>query len=114
MSKAFDKARQIKDSGEIKRIKDANKITKRAVAEVQKGSKVGMTEKQAAAEFDSLILRLGVDGTSFPSIVCFGKNAALLLHHSPDHTKLKYGDFVLIDVGVKLDNYCSDVHKDNH
>ena len=70
--------------------------------------KVGVSEKQVAAEFDSLILKFGADGTSFPSIVCFGRNAALP-HHSPDHTRLKYGDFVLIDVGVKLDNYCSDV-----
>ena len=30
VAKAFDKVRQIKDGGEIKRIKDANRITKRA------------------------------------------------------------------------------------
>ncbi len=108
VSEAFEKARQVKDSNEIKRIKDANIITKRAIAEVQRGLKAGMTEKQAASRFDSLILKLGADGTSFPSIVCFGRNAALP-HHSPDKTKLRYGDFVLIDVGVKMDNYCSDV-----
>ena len=108
VSAAFEKARQVKDAQEIRRIKNANRITKKAIADTQKALKVGMTEKEAAAMFDSLILKHGADGTSFPSIVCFGRNAALP-HHSPDRTKLRYGDFVLIDVGVKLDNYCSDV-----
>jgi Xaa-Pro dipeptidase len=107
-SEAFEKARQVKDRHEIERIRKASRITKKAIAAVQKGLKVGMTEKEAAADFDSRILKMGADGTSFPSIVCFGKNAALP-HHSPDSTRLKYGDFVLIDVGVKLNNYCSDV-----
>ncbi len=108
VSEAFELARQVKGSDELNRIAAANKITKKAIALVQNKLKAGMTEREAAAEFDSTILGLGADGVSFPSIVCFGKNAALP-HHGPDDTKLKNGDFVLIDVGVKLHNYCSDV-----
>ena len=108
VSGAFDAARQVKGSIELDRIAAANRITKRAIAQVYKSLRVGMTEKEAAAEFEYLILKHGADGTSFPSIVCFGRNAALP-HHGPDGTRLRYGDFVLIDVGVKLDNYCSDV-----
>ncbi|MCL4364834.1 MAG: aminopeptidase P family protein [Candidatus Marsarchaeota archaeon] len=107
-SAAFEAARRVKDSLEISRIREANRITKRAIAEVQKGLKLGVTEREVAAEFDSLILKMGADGTSFSSIVSFGKNAALP-HHAPDDTRLKYGDFVLMDVGVKCSNYCSDV-----
>lgn len=108
VSEAFELARQIKDPEELRRIASANKITKAAIAMVQKRLVEGMTEKAAAAEFESAILELGADGVSFPSIVCFGKNAALP-HHGPDNTRLKKGDFVLIDVGVRLHNYCSDV-----
>ncbi len=108
VSGAFELARQVKGPDELNRIAAANKITKKAIALVQRRLRIGMTEREAAAEFDTTILKLGADGVSFPSIVCFGKNAALP-HHGPDDTRLKRGDFVLIDVGVKLHNYCSDV-----
>lgn len=108
VSQAFEKARAVKERDEISRIRHANRITKAAITMVQKSLKVGMSEKEVAAMFDSLILKMGADATAFPSIVCFGKNAALP-HHGPDNTRLKYGDFVLIDVGVKVKNYCSDV-----
>lgn len=108
VSNAFETARSVKDPEEIKRIKEANRITKKAIALLQKRLRVGMTEKDAAMIFDNLILELGADGNSFPSIVCFGRNAAFP-HHSPDDTRLRYGDFVLIDVGCKVRNYCSDV-----
>ncbi|MEM3838965.1 MAG: Xaa-Pro peptidase family protein [Candidatus Micrarchaeaceae archaeon] len=108
VSNAFEEARRIKDNGEISRIRMANKITKNAIAKVQAELKVGMTEKEVARRFGNYILEYGADGTSFDSIVCFGKNSALP-HHAPDMTKLKHGDLVLIDVGVKVGNYCSDV-----
>ncbi len=107
-STAFEKAREVKGILEISRIRKANRITKLAIADVQKRLKVGMTEKEAAMMFENRILELGADGTSFDSIVCFGRNAALP-HHSPDSTKLRYGDMVLMDVGVRISNYCSDV-----
>ena len=107
-SAAFEKAREVKGVLEISRIRKANRITKLAIAGVQKHLKAGITEKEAARMFENRILELGADGPSFDSIVCFGKNAALP-HHSPDSTRLRYGDIVLMDVGVKVNNYCSDV-----
>lgn len=108
VSDAFAKAREIKDYEEIRRISKASSITKKAIAITISKLKAGMTEKEAAAVYENAIMLLGADGTSFGSIVCFGKNAALP-HHVPDGTRLKYGDFVLIDVGSKVGNYCSDV-----
>ena len=108
VSGAFERARIVKDGEELRRMIAANRITKRAIAETQKRLKEGMTERQAAAGFEALALKYGADAVSFPPIVCFGKNAALP-HHGPDGTKLKHGDLVLIDVGVKVRNYCSDV-----
>ncbi len=108
VSDAFEKARSVKSDDEIRRIRKASRITKKAIAETQKRLKTGVTEKEVAREFGDAILRLGADGTSFDPIISFGKNAALP-HHSPDKTRLRYGDFVLMDVGVKVRNYCSDV-----
>ncbi len=108
VSKAFEKAREIKSKPEIDRIRKAARITKEAISESHKHLKEGMTEKELAAIFEFHALKLGCDGLSFSTIVCFGANAALP-HHSPDNTKLKKGDFVLMDVGVKVRNYCSDI-----
>ncbi len=108
ISEAFSKARLVKSEYEIDLIKKAVKITKWAMVLIQKDLKEGMTELQLAARFDGISAEIGSEGPSFKTIVCFGKNAALP-HHSPDHTKLKYGDFVLIDAGAKVSNYCSDI-----
>ena len=108
VSEALSKARLIKDELEIKSIKKAVSITKWAEMMIQKAFKEGITEKELASKFDQISASLGSDSPSFETIVCFGKNAALP-HHFPDNTKLKKGDFILIDAGAKVDNYCSDI-----
>jgi Xaa-Pro aminopeptidase len=108
VSDAFTAVRLVKSDAEIARIRKGSTITKKAIEIARKSLREGMTEKELAAIFENAIRTLGADGTAFSTIVCFGKNAALP-HHMPDNTKLKYGDFVLMDVGAKVDNYCSDV-----
>jgi Xaa-Pro dipeptidase len=108
VAKAFSASRLIKSASEIKRIKEAAEITKRAQKEILSELREGMTEKELAKKFDDLSGRLGSDKPSFDTIVCFGANASMP-HHSPDNTKLKDGDLVLIDAGSKVGNYCSDI-----
>ncbi len=108
VSKQLSEARLVKSTEEVKTIKKAVGITKWAQVLIQKEFKEGMTELELAVKFDSVSASLGSEGPSFKTIVCFGKNAALP-HHSPDGTKLKYGDFILIDAGSKVSNYCSDI-----
>lgn len=45
---------------------------------------------------------------SFEPIVCVGKTAAEC-HHAPDETVLRRGQPLLLDLGLKLDHYCSDM-----
>lgn len=108
VSDALSAARLIKDESEIKHIKEAARVTKRAMMEIIKSFKDGITEKALARRFDDISAKLGSDGPSFSTIVCFGANASMP-HHRPDGTKLKYGDLVLIDAGSKSGNYCSDI-----
>jgi Xaa-Pro dipeptidase len=108
VSKAFDEARAIKSGEEIENLRAANRITKKALVEVKRHIKTGVTEKDIAAMFDYLIMKHGADGPSFESIVSFGKNAALP-HHMPDNTRLRPNSFVLMDVGARYKNYCADV-----
>ncbi|MFA6992444.1 MAG: M24 family metallopeptidase, partial [Candidatus Gracilibacteria bacterium] len=52
--------------------------------------------------------KFGAEGVSFDPIVAFGKHTALP-HHEPDFTKLKKGDIVMVDMGMKYKGYCSDM-----
>ena len=45
---------------------------------------------------------------SFSSIVAFGKNSSIP-HHKTSDERLKINSIVLLDFGVKLNNYCSDM-----
>ncbi len=108
VSGSLEQARIVKTNAEIENIKKAVRVTKSAMRTIQKYFKAGMKETDLAKKFDEISSGLGSEGPSFPTIVCFGKNAALP-HHFPDGTKLKKGDFILIDAGSRNKNYCSDI-----
>ena len=108
ISDAFGNARAIKDAGEISTIRRAVAITKRAMVEIESSFKEGITESGLAAKFDYIAGSLGASGMGFKTIVAFGKNSALP-HHFPDSTRLRAGDFILIDAGAKVGNYGADM-----
>ncbi len=108
ISNAFREARAIKDATEIATIRKAVEITKKTMNKIKDSFKEGITELELAAEFDYIAGEFGASGMGFKTIVAFGKNSALP-HHFPDSTKLKAGDFVLIDAGAKVGNYGADM-----
>ncbi len=108
VGKSFSILRTVKDDYEIDRIRKANSIAKLAFEEIPKHFSEGITERQLAARFDSLMLDAGAISPSFDTIICFGKNSALP-HHSPDNSKLRENSIILIDAGAKWGNYCSDL-----
>ncbi len=67
-----------------------------------------MTEKEIAGRLEYLMMQKGADGTSFSSIVSFNENAALP-HHMPSNKRLTPNSIVLIDMGARYKNYCSDI-----
>ncbi|MEM4065554.1 MAG: Xaa-Pro peptidase family protein [Candidatus Micrarchaeaceae archaeon] len=100
--------RSIKTEDEIMRIRKASRIVKKAMHAIKGEFREGITELQLAAKFNYIMQDAGAQGPSFETIVAFGKNAAMP-HHSPDSTRLRKGDLVLIDAGARFRNYCSDV-----
>lgn len=107
-TEAFENARVVKDEEEIDAIRKANRIVKKALSHIESHFKEGMTEKQLAIKFDYLMAEAGAGEQSFESVVAFDKNSALP-HHMPDETRLRRNSIVLLDVGAKYNNYCSDV-----
>ncbi|MBI5044527.1 MAG: aminopeptidase P family protein [Candidatus Levybacteria bacterium] len=99
--------RSKKTPDEIESIKKACLLAQKAYLLTKEKIKPHMSEAGLALLFELTVKKLGGD-LSFPTIVAFGKNAAIPHHHS-DETKLKTNDVVLMDFGVKLNNYCSDI-----
>ena len=107
VSASIEECRRIKHPSEIKKLKEAARIASEAFPIFIEKLKEGITERELAAEVEYEMMKLGASGASFSTIVAFGKNASMP-HYSPGNTKLKKGDFVLVDYGALYERYCSD------
>lgn len=99
--------RAVKDQSEIYAIEEACKLADKAFIYILKNIKKGISEKEVAFELEYYVKKQGA-GLSFPSIVAFGKNSSIP-HHQTSNQELITNNFVLLDFGVKLNNYCSDM-----
>ena len=69
--------------------------------------KEGMTEAELSWQIERYFREHGASELAFPSIVAFGANAALP-HAVPSQRPLVPNTGVLLDVGCRVDSYCSD------
>ncbi len=100
--------RSIKDKTEIKFLEKSAALLWKGFVHTRKMLKVGITEKELAWEFESYCRKKGAERLSFDPIMAFGPNSAYP-HHHPTDRKLKKGDLVLMDMGVELGRYASDM-----
>ena len=96
-------------TAEILAIENSCKLGDETFKYVLNQIKLGVSEKQLAFEIKSFIKKHGAD-VSFAPIVAFGKNSAFP-HHKPTNQELLINDQILIDLGVKLNGYCSDMSR---
>ena len=99
--------RAVKTPDEITKLRAAEKLDCDIYEDAVKRFRPSMTERQMAAIIKTMMIERG-EGEAFDTIVCVGKNAAEC-HHVPDATVWNGREPVLIDMGVKLDGYCSDL-----
>ena len=102
------KMRLIKDASEIRSIRRAERITAQAFSELAGRLSTLQSERHAARVLESLFAELGGEDAAFETIVAAGKNATCL-HHRPGAKALRRGELVLIDAGVRVDGYPSDI-----
>lgn len=103
-----EKQRSIKDDTEINKMKAAAQLGIEGYHKILDALVEGVTEKEIAKLLKAYWFQEGADDVSFTPIVAFGENAAYP-HAILTDRKLKKGDVVLVDIGVKLDGYCSDM-----
>lgn len=101
-------ARKRKTEAEIKHVRQAIAITEQALEAVTKQIKVGMTELAVKALLEYELTVLGAEGLAFDTTVLTGENSALP-HGSSGNRQIATGDFLLIDFGIYLNKYCSDI-----
>ena len=100
--------REQKDAQEVESIRKAVDITRQGLEYVMKNLKPGMMEYQVQADFEYTCRRLGAKRQAFPTIAGSGINGCMM-HYETNHCEVKDGSLVLLDLGVKYENYCSDI-----
>ena len=100
--------REQKDEDEVECVRRAVDITRRGLEFVMKNLKPGMMEYQVQADFEYTCRRLGAARQSFPTIAGSGINGCMM-HYGTNHCEVKDGSLILLDLGVKYKNYCSDI-----
>lgn len=100
--------RMIKDAEELKAIEEACALADYAVQFGASEIKEGKTELDVLNALEYALKQKGVTEMSFSTMVLTGANAASP-HGNPGMTRIKKGDFILFDLGVIVDRYCSDI-----
>jgi Xaa-Pro aminopeptidase len=103
----LDQQRLIKKDYEKSAIRQAVRITKRAIAATIANLKIGQSELQIKQTLEAYFRSQGAE-MAFDSIIAFDANSALP-HHQPGSKRLRDNSVVLIDCGAKYKGYCGDV-----
>jgi len=108
-SDVVSRLRVRKDADEIAAMRKAVKVAQSALEATLPLLKVGMSEKELAAELVVQLLRNGSQSEMpFAPIVSGGPNSANP-HASPSERRLQPGDLLVVDWGACVDGYISDL-----
>jgi Xaa-Pro aminopeptidase len=100
--------RMQKDPEEVEMIRQAVELGSRAYEETLPLLRPGIAEVEVAAEIEYRMRRYGGERPAFETIVAFGAHAALP-HARAGHRRLRPKEFILMDLGVILHGYASDM-----
>ena len=107
-SALFQQLRMIKDHKELDKMRKSALLLWKGFDFLLTQFQEGITEKELARRFEIFSLQNGAEGLAFQPIIAFGAHSAMP-HYQPDETPLQENSLVLIDIGVSLDHYHSDM-----
>jgi Xaa-Pro dipeptidase len=105
---AMDQTRRQKDSAERKLIQQLAAIAKAGYLKLEEVLRPGVTEKELQVVYEGEIFRQGADALPYDTIVGSGKNSAIL-HALPTQKIIREAEFVLVDAGCAIYDYCVDI-----
>jgi Xaa-Pro aminopeptidase len=100
--------RMRKDAVELTQMRRAAMLADEVVQQAMGLLKPGIQEFEVGAEIEYQMRKKGASGPAFETIVAFGKRAALP-HARPTAKRLRKNELVVLDLGVILGHYCSDI-----
>lgn len=100
--------RKIKEPGEVAKVEACIRVAQAAMLAARKHLRPGVTEMEIAAELDYQIRRRGGRKAAFDTIVAAGSHSSQP-HAATGRRRLRAGDAVKIDWGVRMDGYNSDI-----
>jgi len=107
LTRAVERLREVKDAGEVARIRAASELADEALEVTLAEGLVGRAEREVAIELELAMRRLGAEAPSFPAIVASGDHGALP-HAEPRDVEIPADVLVTIDWGARHEGYCSD------
>jgi Xaa-Pro aminopeptidase len=103
-----EKLRMCKDAGELAQMRKAAILAGEIVEFAIGLLRPGVRELEVGAEIEYQMRKRGASGPAFETIVAFGERAALP-HARPTGKRLRKNELVVLDLGVILGHYCSDI-----
>jgi Xaa-Pro aminopeptidase len=100
--------RKVKDEKELELMRKAGELTGKGMKVAYETVRVGMKEYEVAAEIEYEMRKHGSSGTAFETAVSSGTRSAYP-HGGCFNREIKQGSIVIVDVGAKYENYCSDI-----
>lgn len=100
--------RNIKSEEEIINIRKAAELADKCIEIGVDYLKEGVTEREVVNHIENEIKKYGVSEMSFDTMVLFGDHAASP-HGTPGDRQLANDEYVLFDLGVIYNHYCSDM-----
>jgi Xaa-Pro aminopeptidase len=103
-----EELRAVKTPAEIAPTRRAVAISDAVIAALPELLHAGMTERELAWEIEAYMHTHGADDVAFPVIAAGGPNGAMP-HAVPSERVLVPGEPVVLDLGAKVEGYCSDL-----
>ena len=100
--------RLYKDQEEIEKLKSASNLGSAGFDFLCSILHEGISEEEAASELEIFWKKSGASSAAFDPIIAFGANSSMP-HYRAGQARLEKGQIILIDIGVTLNHYHSDM-----
>lgn len=106
-SQLISPLRACKDPAELEALRRAAAVADHGVSAGLSACRLGATELEVAEAARAAVAALGAEAVPFV-VVASGPHTALP-HHQPSRRRIQPGEPVLVDLGARVDGYCSDL-----